>query len=155
MVSVYMYGYASIYMVCNIGLFQSAPHPTIFTGAPPSIVVKCCGGWCFVWSFVVLFLYCRVVCCSCCVCDLFLFSHFGLTHPPGRGWWYSPSSRHLWALLSVGWGGVVRVVVCLWCCSCRVVVCVTCFSCYRSTYLELYPYMYNRNICIYSLEPHG
>ena len=47
-----------------------------------------------------------------------------------RGWWwYAPSSRHLWALLSVGWGGFVCVVVCLWCCSCRVVVCVTCFSC--------------------------
>ena len=38
--------------------------------APPSIVVKCgfsVGGWFFVWSFVVLFLSCRVLCCSCCV----------------------------------------------------------------------------------------
>ena len=43
--------------------------------APPSIVVKCGGGWFFVWSFVVLFLSWRVVCCSCCVCvcDLLLF----------------------------------------------------------------------------------
>jgi len=55
--------------------------------APPSIVVKC-GGWFFVWSFVNLFLSCRVLCCceflvvSClvlfllcvCVCGLFLFS---------------------------------------------------------------------------------
>ena len=31
---------------------------------PPSIVVKC-GGWFFVWSFVVLFLPCVVWCCSC------------------------------------------------------------------------------------------
>jgi len=33
------------------------------------------GGWFLVWSFVVLFLSCRVLCCSCCVCDLFLFLH--------------------------------------------------------------------------------
>jgi len=26
------------------------------------------GGWFFVWSFVVLFLSCRVLCCSRCVC---------------------------------------------------------------------------------------
>jgi len=31
--------------------------------APPSIVVKCGGGCFFVWSFVVLFLSCRVLCC--------------------------------------------------------------------------------------------
>jgi len=57
--------------------------------APPSIVVEC-GGWFFVWSFVALFLSCRVLCscgvvlvASCvvlfvlcvCVCDLFLFLH--------------------------------------------------------------------------------
>ena len=30
---------------------------------------KCGGGWFFLWSFVVLFLFlsCRVLCCSCCV----------------------------------------------------------------------------------------
>jgi len=34
------------------------------------------GGGFFVWSFVVMFLSCRVLCCACrvvCVCDLFLF----------------------------------------------------------------------------------
>ena len=34
------------------------------------------------------------------------------------------TSRHLWALLSVEWG-FVRVVACLWYCSCHVVVCVS------------------------------
>jgi len=39
--------------------------------AQPSIVVTCGGvggGWFFVWSFVVLFLSCRVLFCSCCMC---------------------------------------------------------------------------------------
>jgi len=47
--------------------------------APPSIVVKC-GGWFFVWSFVALFLSCRVLCCcgvvlvvSCVVCSCCVF----------------------------------------------------------------------------------
>jgi len=34
------------------------------------------------------------------------------------------------SVVECGVGEVVRVVVCLLCCSCRVVVCVTCFSCY-------------------------
>jgi len=43
-----------------------------------SIVVKC-GGWFFVWSFVVLFWSCVVVWCSCCVfvCVICFSSHQG------------------------------------------------------------------------------
>jgi len=52
--------------------------------APPSIVVKC-GGWFFVWSFVVLCVSCVVWWCSCrvfvCVCVLFLFLQTNTQQP--------------------------------------------------------------------------
>jgi len=46
-----------------------------------------CGGWFFVWSFVVLFWSCVVWCCSChvFVCDLFLFLHAATSRVPVSG----------------------------------------------------------------------
>ena len=35
------------------------------------------------------------------------------------------------SVVECGVWGFVRVIICLWCCSCGVVVCVTCFSGYR------------------------
>ena len=54
-------------------------------------------GWFFVWSFVVLFWSCRVLCCSCCVCVCVTrFSSYvgaqGTCHPNLYVWLKVPCS---------------------------------------------------------------
>jgi len=62
--------------------------------APPSIVVKC-GGWFFMWPFVVLLLSCV------CVCDLFLQRNL-LAWPHRRRGLASDGVRYADARSSVG-----------------------------------------------------
>jgi len=97
---------------------------------------------------------CVCVCAVCvwcvCVCllcvyaltwDVFNRGWLRCGHPPGRGRWHAPSSRHLRAMLSVcgrcSFGGLgccscrVCLCRCRGCCYLSVCVCVNCWSFYR------------------------
>ena len=101
-------------------------------------VLRVCPCLCCVcmYACVVSCLYVSFVVCVCV--DLRPSLHMCVSaRPPTRAWVVVRTVvvPPLSAVECCGVGGFVRVVVCLWCCSCGVVVCVTCFSCYRLPWL--------------------
>ena len=54
------------------------------------------------------------------------------------------------SVVGCGVGGFVRVVVCVWCCSCRVVMGVTCFSCYSAAAILFTPLLFTVLTCLHT-----